>query len=115
MGIELLSTGRCYLKNEGVQSHSVDFWHRIRCEGIVVRLSVQSVTHSWTCTTGAPFPLLRARSADPELLQTLHLGLRIKTHFLYLSCEKNKKQNNPFMWSEPRMDLLVAPAKLIPS
>lgn len=80
--------GRYYLKNEGVQSHSVDFRHRIRCERIVVRLSVQAVTHSWTCTTGSTLPLLRAGSADPELLQTLHLGFWIKTHFLYLSYKR---------------------------
>lgn len=34
----LLFTESYYLKNEGVQSNSVDFRHRIRCESIVVRL-----------------------------------------------------------------------------
>lgn len=77
----------CHLQDEGVQSHSVDFRHRIRCEGIVVRFSVQAVTDSWTSTTSSALPLLRAGSADPELLQTLHLGLWVKAHFLHLPCK----------------------------
>ena len=75
----------------------MDFGHRIRGEGIVVRLSIQAVTHSRTCTTSSTFPLLRARSADPELLQTLHLGLGIKTHLLYFSY-KNTQQKNLSVW-----------------
>lgn len=74
-----------YLKNEGIQRHSVDFRHRVRSEGVVVRLSIQAVTNSGTRATGTTFPLLGAGSADPELLQALHLSFGIETHFLYLS------------------------------
>lgn len=84
---ELLCMGWCYLENEGVQSHSVDFRHWIRCKGIVVRLRVEAVTHPWTRPAGSTFPLLCAGSADPELLQTLHLGFRIEAHFFDLSCK----------------------------
>lgn len=74
------------LQNEGIQRHPVDFRYRVRREGVVVGLSVQTVTHSRARAARATLPLLRARTTDPELLQALHLGFGIKTHFLDFSC-----------------------------
>lgn len=89
-----LQPERWYLKNEGVQSHSVNFRHGIRRKGIVVGFRIEAITHTGTCTTRSTLPLLRTGSANPELPQPLHLGLGVVTHFLYFSCRQtiNKKK-----------------------
>lgn len=85
--MSLLPPESFHLEDQRVQSHSVDLRDRVRSEGVIVGLRVEAVTDARTRPSGSAFPLLRAGSADPELLQALHLGLRIETHFLHLSCK----------------------------
>lgn len=85
-----------YLKNKGVQSHSVNFRHGIWRKGIIVRFRIQAITHSGTCATSSTLPLLGAGTADPELPQPLHLRLGIVAHFLYFSCGQAINKANDF-------------------
>ena len=72
-----------HLEHQRVQRHVVDLGDGVRGEGVVVGLCVEAVADPGARAPGAP--LLGAGPADPELLQTLHLGFGVEAHLLHLA------------------------------